>query len=31
MNKRFLDWNAEELGACNKSDGRSMEEHEEAI
>jgi len=31
MSRRFLDWNAEELGVCDKSDGRSIEEHEEAI
>jgi len=29
--RKFFDWNAEELGACNKSDRRSIEEHEEAI
>jgi len=29
--RRFLDWNAEELRACNKSDGRSIEKHEEAV
>ena len=31
MSRRFLNWNAEELEACNKSDGRSIEEHKEAI
>ncbi len=31
MSRRFLDWNAEELGASDKSDRRSTKEHEEAI
>jgi len=31
MSRRFLDWNTKELGAGDKSDGRSIEEHEEAI
>jgi len=31
MSRRFLNWNVEELEACNKSDGRSTEEHKEAI
>jgi len=31
MSRRLLDWNAEELGASDKSDRRSIEEHEEAI
>jgi len=31
MSRRFLNWNAEELGICNKSDGRSIEEHKEAV
>ena len=31
MSRRFLNWNAEELGACDKSNGRNIEEHEEAI
>jgi len=31
MSRRFLDWNAEELGVCNKSNGRSTEEHKETI
>jgi len=31
MSRRFLNWNTKELEACNKSDGRSIEEYEEAI
>jgi len=31
MSRRFLNWNAKELEVCNKSDGRSIEEHEKAI
>jgi len=31
MSRRFLNWNAEELGICNKSNERSIEEHKEAV
>jgi len=31
ISRRFLNWNVEELEACNKSNGRSTEEHKEAI
>jgi len=29
--RRFFDWNTEELGACNKSNRKSIEEYEKAI
>jgi len=31
MSRRFSDWNAKKLGAGNKSNGRSIEEHEKAV
>jgi len=31
MSRRFLNWNAEELGVYNKSNGRSIEEYEKTI
>jgi len=31
MSKRFLNWNAEELGTGDKDNGRSIEKDEEAV
>jgi len=31
MSRRFLNWNAKELGAGNKSNERSTKEHEEVV